>query len=225
MNGVRRAPTPSGNPAGAEASGQADRRGRFWVLEGIDGSGKTEQARRLADWLRRAGRELVETREPTDGPWGRCYRAWARGEREASPEEVLRYFLEDRREHVAALIAPALHRGADVVCDRYRASTLAYQAAQGLDRERLCRIFASAEFPEPDLELWLRLPVAVAEERLGGARERFEEVEFLERVDAEYARLGLCEIDAVGTPEAVHARIIARVQAVEAVRDRRGRTY
>lgn len=206
INGVRRAPTPSGNPAQTE--------GRFWVLEGIDGSGKTEQARRLARWLRSGGREVVETREPTDGAWGRRYREWARGSREASPEELLHYFLEDRREHVAELIAPAILRGADVVSDRYRASTLAYQAAQGIDRERLRQLFVSDEFPEPDLELWLRVPAAVAVARLGDTlRERFEEAEFLKRVDAEYARLSLCEIDAVGTPEVVHARILARVPA------------
>ncbi|MCP4251254.1 MAG: dTMP kinase, partial [bacterium] len=108
---MRRTPAPSGEP-----------RGRFIVLEGIDGSGKTEQSRRLASWLRRGGHEVVETREPSDTEWGRRYRAWARGEHEASPETVLRYFIEDRREHVAGLIRPAVAAGKIVVCDRYVAS-------------------------------------------------------------------------------------------------------
>ena len=63
-------------------------RGIFVVLEGIDGSGKTEQSKRLAQFVREAGRTVVETREPTDGPWGRRYRAWARGELEADPQEA-----------------------------------------------------------------------------------------------------------------------------------------
>jgi len=187
-------------------------RGRFFVLEGIDGSGKTEQTRRLADWLASRGHRVVSTREPTDGTWGRRYRAWARGETEAAPEEVLRFFLEDRREHVARVVAPALERGETVVCDRYKHSTLAYQAAQGLDRARLRALFDTAELPEPSLVLWLRVPVEIALARMGrNATERFERGEFLARVDAEYELLGLESIDASGTPDEVALLIRARV--------------
>jgi dTMP kinase len=192
-------------------------RGRFLVLEGIDGSGKTEQTRRLADWLEARGHRVVSTREPTDGVWGRRYRAWARGETEATPEDVLRFFLEDRREHVAQIILPALERGETVVCDRYKHSTLAYQAAQDLDRARLRALFDTAEFPEPSLVLWLRVPVASALARMGRtATERFERAEVLTRVDAEYARLGLESIDASGTPDEVALLIRARVAALPA---------
>lgn len=204
VNGVRRTPAPSGEP-----------RGRFIVLEGIDGSGKTEQARRLASWLRQQGREVVETREPSDTEWGRRYRAWARGEHEASPDAVLRYFIEDRRQHVAELIRPAVAAGKVVVCDRYVASTLAYQGAQGIARRELQGLLAAEGFPEPDLVLWLRLPVEVAMGRLGeDAVERFERRAFLAGVDAEYARLDLDEIDARGDRETVAARIRARVAAL-----------
>jgi dTMP kinase len=189
--------------------------GRFVVLEGIDGSGKTEQTRRLAEWLRSRGHTAVSTREPTDGAHGRRYRAWARGEIEATPEEVLGFFLADRREHVKTLIRPALERGEVVVCDRYVASTLAYQAAQGLDRARLRALFATDEFPVPDLVLWLRVPVAVALARMGDtATERFEHADFLARVDAEYARLGLEPLDASGPLDAVAALIRARTEAI-----------
>jgi len=109
------------------------RRGRFIVFEGIDGSGKSEQARRLAAWLTEQQHSVVSTREPTDGPWGRRYRSWARGEFEAAPDEVLGWFVSDRREHVASVIRPALAGGDVVVCDRYRDSTRAYQAAQGIE--------------------------------------------------------------------------------------------
>lgn len=187
-------------------------RGRFIVLEGIDGSGKTEQSRRLAAWLRESGRVVVETREPTDGEWGRRYRAWARGEIEASADEVLEFFLEDRREHVSSLVLPALERGQDVVCDRYVASTLAYQAADGVGREKLRAALEGAAFPEPDLVVWLRLPVADALARLGSrVIERYERSEFLERVDAEYEALGLDPIDARADVDEVARRIRARV--------------
>ncbi len=202
VNGVRRASAPSGDPAP----------GLFVVLEGIDGAGKSEQARRLAAWLRERGERVVETREPTNGVWGQRYRAWARGDVQAEPEEVLRFFVEDRCEHVARVIGPALEEGAIVVCDRYVASTLAYQAAQGLERDHVAKRMERERFPQPDLALWLRLPVAQALERLGPtAHERFERAAFLERVDAEYARLDLLEIDASGSRDAVAQLIQKRV--------------
>jgi dTMP kinase len=186
---------------------------RFIVLEGIDGSGKSEQSRRLVSFLRAGGRRAVETREPTDGEWGRRYRAWARGDTEASAGEVLQFFIEDRKQHVADLIEPALARGEDVVCDRYVASTLAYQAAHGVSREGLRAALDVCGFPEPDLVLWLRLPVDRALERIGSrSSERYEKVGFLERVDAEYAELGLTPVDADGTPEEVAERIRAVVE-------------
>ena len=179
-------------------------RGFFVVLEGIDGSGKTEQTRRLAAWLRSRGRDVAETREPTDGLWGRRFRAWARGEHEADSDEVLRYFIEDRREHVEKTIAPALRAGAVVVCDRYVDSTLAYQAAQGLDRDRVRTRLEAESFPVPDHVLWLRVSVDRALARLGPrAVERFEDRTFLERVDHEYERLGLDPIPADGSPDEV----------------------
>jgi nicotinamide mononucleotide transporter len=94
-------------------------------------------SRRLAAWLEANGHRVVSTREPTDGAFGRRYRAWARGEFEATPDQVLGFFLEDRREHLKGVVLPALARFEIVVCDRYKDSTLAYQAAQGLDRLRL----------------------------------------------------------------------------------------
>ena len=190
-------------------------RGRFIVFEGIDGSGKSEQARRLAKWLETRRHSVVSTREPTDGPWGRTYRAWARGEFEAGPDEVLHWFVSDRREHVALVIRPALERGDVVVCDRYRDSTRAYQAAQGLDRARLRDLFSGGEFPEPDLVLWLRVPIGIALARMGEtAEERFERADFLLRVDAEYERLGLTPLDGTGSADEVERAVRARVERV-----------
>src|SRR5688572_12815800 len=76
--------------------------GLFIVLEGIDGTGKSTQAKQLAEWFREQGREVIASREPTDGPWGAKIRATAATGR-LSPEEELDYFLRDRREHVERL--------------------------------------------------------------------------------------------------------------------------
>ena len=188
-------------------------RGKFLVLEGIDGSGKSEQCRRLCAWLEARGHRVVSTREPTDGPFGRRYREWARGAFEATPDEVLGFFLEDRRAHLKDVVLPALERGEIVVCDRYKDSTLAYQSAQGLDRAQLRALFDAPEFLVPDLVLWLRVPIAVALERMGEREaERFERAEFLERVEAEYARLGLEAIDANASVEVVERAIRQRVE-------------
>jgi dTMP kinase len=184
------------------------------VLEGIDGSGKSEQTQRLADWLRGLSFSVLQTREPTDGPWGLRYRAWAVGELEATPDEVLDFFVRDRRDHVTLQIAPALEAGEIVVCDRYVASTIAYQTAQGISRDRLIK--DCAEFPPPGLTLWLRLPIEQALGRIQsrGPEERFERAAFLERVDQEYARMALEVIDASGSPETVAADIQRRVRAL-----------
>ena len=207
VNGVRRAPTPSGDLE----------RGLFIVLEGIDGSGKTTQIARVVTLLRERGLAVIETHEPTDGIWGRRYRSWARGELSATPEDVLRFFVEDRREHAAQLILPELERGSVVISDRYYYSTLAYQAAQGIDRATLTEQLRIDELPQPDLALWLRLPVALALERAGStAVEPFEKAAFLERVDAEYERMGLVEVDASGTMQEVEETIRARVAVVVA---------
>ncbi len=178
------------------------------VLEGIDGSGKTVQAELLCAWLREGGADVVQTREPTEGEWGRRYRSWARGEIEVSADEVLRFFVEDRREHVEQLIRPALARGAVVVSDRYAGSTVAYQAAHGVDPARIDAAHRAIDLPKPDLTVWLRIPVEKALERIGGRTgERYERNEFLERVDAEYARQDVVEVDATGTPEEVAKRV------------------
>jgi len=207
---VRRALAPSGYSAPAMAPS-----GIFIVLEGIDGSGKTTQAKRLAAWLRGLGREVLETFEPTHGPHGQRYRSWARGDLEAKPEEVLGWFVEDRREHVAKVIRPALLRGEVVICDRYAASTRAYQAAQGVDPALLEHVMGGESIPEPDITLWLRVPIEVAVVRMGAAAtERFERADFLARVDAEYQQLGLEPIDATGSPEHVQAELRRRLAAV-----------
>lgn len=191
--------------------------GRLIAFEGLDGCGKSTQVERLVAALRKAGHDVVQTAEPTGGAWGRRIRAMARGGRTVAPEEELRWFQEDRREHAAQVIRPALEAGRVVVTDRYYLSSVAYQGARGLDwREILAA--SEAEFPQPDLVLLLEI---APEAGLARVRARGEHVESvfedrarLERVAAIFAAVerGYVErVSAAGSPDEVEARLRRRV--------------
>lgn len=108
--------------------------GWFIAFEGGEGAGKSTQSRRLAAWLREAGHEVVQTREPGDTPAAEAMRAILLGREYAglgSRTEAL-LFAAARADHVERVVRPALERGAVVVCDRYLDSSLAYQ---GVGRE------------------------------------------------------------------------------------------
>ncbi|MCH2172610.1 dTMP kinase [Myxococcota bacterium] len=187
--------------------------GALLAFEGLDGSGKSTQVRRLVAALEASGVEVLETREPTSGPVGRRIREMARSGNAVAPELELEWFFEDRREHVQQVIAPALAAGQTVVTDRYYLSTVAYQGARGLDAEDILRR-SEAEFPVPDLALLLdlepRLGIARVEARGGEVESVFERLDFLEIVHEEYRRLDrpyLVRVAAAADPEDVQARI------------------
>lgn len=190
-------------------------RGTLVALEGLDGSGKTTQLPELVAALRAAGRDVVATREPTDGAFGQRIRAMARSGALVAPEEELRWFFEDRREHVTQRIAPALAAGRTVMTDRYYLSTVAYQGARGLDwRAILAR--SEAEFPIPDLALLFEIPPEQGLERVrarGAAAEpAFERADYLARVAAIFAAIErdyVVRVDASGSPDAVRAAALA----------------
>lgn len=190
-------------------------RGFFIVLEGIDGSGKTTQARWLAEALRQKGYEVVLTREPSDGPLGRRLRRYlAASPRRLSPELELSWFLADRREHVESIIRPALEQGKIVISDRYYYSSMAYQGARGLDPEAII-LLNKAFAPQPDVVFLLGLPVAEAlrrRQQSAGLRQLSESREYLERVQACYERLHephLVRLNALLPLEEVHRHLVA----------------
>ncbi len=165
------------------------KRGLLIAFEGIDGTGKSTQLPLLADWLRGQGCAVVETREPTDGPYGREIRALYRDRSRVSRERELELFVLDRRQHVTECILPALEQGRIVLTDRYYFSTAAYQGAGGSDANA---IFAANAFaPEPDLVLLLTLPVGEGVARIrdlrGETLNDFEQQEQLEKVAALFA--------------------------------------
>ena len=157
------------------------RKGMLIVFEGIDGSGKTTQVRLLAEELRGRGLPVVETREPTDGVYGRKIRELFNNRKAVSREEELALFMDDRREHVETLISPALESGKIVVTDRYYFSTAAYQGAEGLDPEEIIaqnELFA----PVPDLVILVVITPDVGTDRVRYGRG--EQLNDFERKDA-----------------------------------------
>src|SRR5690242_18750855 len=117
----------------------------FISFEGVDGSGKTTQADLLAGWLREHGNDVVATREPGGTPLGEQVRSILLDGREISPWAEAALFAAARAELVEQVIAPALDRGADVICDRYIDSSLAYQGiARNLGVDKVLELNLSA---------------------------------------------------------------------------------
>ena len=192
-------------------------KGLFIVIEGIDGTGKSTQVKRLGEWYASLGREVLLSREPTDGPWGRKLRESASTGR-LSPQEELDCFLKDRRQHVEEKIRPALEAGKVVILDRYYFSTMAYQGARGFDPAEIRRM-NEAFAPRPDLLLILDLEVDAAHERIGhrgDSTNEFEKRESLQRCreiflslrDEPFVRL----IDSSGSLDDVAGRILQAVR-------------
>lgn len=194
------------------------RRGGLIVMEGVDGAGKTTQARLLAAALEERGWPVVLTREPTDGPHGERLRRYLAGPtRHLSPEEELELFTADRRDHVREIIQPALAGRRIVITDRYYYSSAAYQGASGLDPARILEI-NEAFAPRPHLVFILTLPLPQTLARLREKRLHDPQVSeapaYLERVAAVYDSFQgdhLHRVDASGAPGAVHARILETV--------------
>jgi dTMP kinase len=191
--------------------------GRFVVLEGIDGCGKTTQLHRLMDWLPGSGLlapggQVVLTREPGGTPLGQALRQLLlhppQGAAPLTTAELLLY-AADRAQHVEQVIQPALAAGHWVLSDRFSGSTAAYQGyGRGLDHALIEQLetIATAGL-QPDLTLWLDLPVADSLLRRGGRPpDRIEAggEPLLERVAAGFAALALqrhwIRIDAIGAP-------------------------
>jgi len=188
-------------------------RGKLIAFEGIDGCGKSTQLEMLAGALRARGFEVVTTREPTGGRHGRRIREMARSGKPVSPEEELRWFVLDRREHVADVVEPALAEGKLVLTDRYYLSSVAYQGAHGLD-PAVILADSEREFPHPDLAVLLRVSpehgLQRVKARKGPSEPVFEEEVFLRRAARIFDDLGpgyLVHVDGNGSPEQVHERV------------------
>ncbi|RTZ95726.1 MAG: dTMP kinase [Deltaproteobacteria bacterium] len=194
-------------------------KGILIIIEGIDGAGKSTQARMLYDDLQRRGIDTVLSREPTDSKYGRKIRELAeKGRETAVPEEEYRLFMKDRRIHVDTLIQPAIENGKVVILDRYYFSTIAYQGALGLDPVKI-RSDNEAFCPKPDLVLLIDIPVTAGIDRIRKYRREtpnlFEKESYLDKVARCLAALDdefIVRIDGSGSLGDVHDRIRAYVE-------------
>lgn len=201
-------------------------RGRFISLEGGEGSGKSTQARLLAEYLKKTEQDVVLTREPGGTEGAEAVRALlVTGDPDRwTPWSEVCLVNAARVDHVARVITPALARGATVICDRFIDSTRAYQGAgKGIaDAELLALHRLACGDLWPDLTLVMQLPAATGLARAGarrGGEGRFEahEAAFHARVAAFFEGLPVAEaarcraIDASGDIEAVAARVRAVV--------------
>ncbi len=168
-------------------------RGRFFVFEGIDGSGKSTVARMMHERMMAADRRSVLTAEPTDSWIGDMVR---RGNEEASsPFTETLLYVADRAEHTAR-IEKWLNDGNHVLCDRYVGSTIAYQGVTlrphlGNTAPEWLRTVNAPFTLRPDATFLMVIDPEDAMERLGSrpGREKFEKLDFLRQVDEEYRRL------------------------------------
>lgn len=144
---------------------ESSQRGLLIVIEGIDGTGKSSQAKMLGDSLKQKGASVLIDREPSDGPYGKILRA-SMTEGRLQPQEELELFHKDRQQHVEEVITPALQQGKHVILDRYYFSTMAYQGANGFDVAKL-RLQNEAFAPIPDVLFILDLDVDTALQRIG----------------------------------------------------------
>ena len=170
-------------------------KGMLFVLEGVDGAGKTAVCDRLVDAMIDEGYDVKRLREPTDeSDWGQEIRARSiKGE--LTPEEELELFIRDRQGHIQNRILPALESGKIILMDRYFFATGAYQSVStGLHwKDILKRNREEISAPEPDIVFVLDVPVEMGlkrvSERKGRLNVQFEQYDRLVRVRQAYLEM------------------------------------
>ncbi len=204
-------------------------RGRFIVLEGLDGAGTTTQAERIAAALRAEGHAVLTTREPSDGPIGTLIRQALTGRLvlpggagPLAPETLALLYAADRTDHLKAKVLPALEAGQIVLSDRYVLSSLAYQ---GASLSMAWVEAANGYAVSPDLTLFVHVAPAVAARRRaarGGAAELFEEDALQRRIARQYEEAirrrekqeRIVRIDGEQPVESVTETALAEIHAV-----------
>jgi dTMP kinase len=168
------------------------RRGKFIVIEGLDGSGLSTQADLLKQWMEKQGRQVYLTKEPTAGPSGALIRLILGRRLMLSSSDkdndaiIALLFAADRMDHLSSDIIPKLEAGVHVVCDRYYLSTFAYQS-RNMDLPWLRCLHAQCI--RPDLTILLDVSPHVCCQRIVEHRwhvEIYEQEPILEGVRQRY---------------------------------------
>lgn len=195
--------------------------GAFIVFEGVDGSGKSTACRRIAEELRSRGMDVVLTAEPTHEGIGAFIRSGSAGDISQRTEAML--FVADRNDHTER-IEEWVSQGKIVLCDRYFASTVAYQSAKldgdSTDREWLIGI-NGLFIDRPDATVLLDIDPGEGLGRVGSRGEeisKFERMDFLEQVRSNYLELagkyGFKVIDASKDADSVFSEAMAVIEEV-----------
>jgi len=172
-------------------------KGIFIVLDGMDGSGKSEMARLLYKYLNSKNDkyDIMMTKEPTNEIYGKEVRSMLANEKNPheNAEKMLELFMRDREEHLKNKIIPFLNKSSDhdaniVLCDRYYYSTIAFQAIQGLDIKMLIEI--NKEFLKPDIAFIMDIKPEIALDRIKTRKkEKFEQLDFMNKLRKKYLEL------------------------------------
>ncbi|MBI2649800.1 dTMP kinase [Candidatus Woesearchaeota archaeon] len=173
------------------------KKGIFIVVDGLDGSGKSEIVKMLHNYLfsKHKKYRILTTREPTNGSYGKLIRQMLSKEKdpESSSKKLMWLFIKDRKEHLKNTIGPFLkksnkHELNIALCDRYYYSTIAFQSAQGLDIQKL--IEKNEQFRKPDIAFILDVEPAIALERISyRQKEKFEQLEFMKKIRKNFLKL------------------------------------
>jgi len=150
-------------------------KGKFIVLEGVDGAGKSTQARLLYQFLKKERKKVFLTSEPTRGPIGKIFRLFLEKQEKLSALGLQLLFCADRAYHLERIVLPLLKKGYYVISDRYFFSTIAYGLLEIKDFHWLCQL--NKNFILPDITFLLDLSEKEAlkrvQERIGKKRRNF----------------------------------------------------
>lgn len=188
----------------------------FIVLDGLDGSGKDIMIRKLEEYLKNKGKNVVITKEPTEGRYGKEIKEILRKDNDPkkNAEKCLDLYIKDRQEHVKEIAK--LLKDNIVICDRYYYSTIAFQHTQGIPLNKIMEL--NEDFIKPDIIFILDLPPEMAIERIEKDmtrkdKEKFEQINFMKQLRKNFLDLknqlpdNIIIIDASKTKEEVFAQI------------------
>lgn len=169
-------------------------RGRLVVFEGIEGSGKSTQARLFYEELVKRGEKCILTFEPTDSMIGKMIRELLKSGNPIDIRTLQMLFIADRSEHIERLIKPKLEEGFTVVTDRYAPSTIVYGSSFGKKYGLKMSYLINSHKPlvAPDLVFFVGISPEKAFERIqrrGSVKERFDEMKSLKALDRGYESL------------------------------------